>query len=103
MHRSYLAALPVVVNLDGIERHRAKWNALGRFWYRLGEITSVWFASRLVADAQVIADYYRDKYGNDTTVIRYGHGGEGNRGLVKAKLDGDIYSIRGELKSEIFE
>lgn len=63
---------PVVVNVDGIERLRGKWNALGRLWYRLGEITSVGFASRLVTDADMIHDYYQQNYRASSTVIRYG-------------------------------
>ena len=63
----------VVVNVDGIERMRAKWNFLGRWWYRLGEVCSVLFANRLVADADVIRQYYLQHYNCDSVVIRYGH------------------------------
>ncbi len=64
--------IPLVINVDGIERHRAKWNQLGRLWYKLGEYCSVKFADTVVADAQVIADYYRATHASDTTVIAYG-------------------------------
>lgn len=61
-----------VLNVDGIERMRAKWGIAGRAWYRLGE----WFATRMpdvvVADAEVIADYYRRRHGIESTVIPYG-------------------------------
>lgn len=67
-----LRGIPVVVNVDGVERQRAKWNLLGRLWYRLGEVCSVLFASRIVADAQVIADYYRAEYSAGAAVIAYG-------------------------------
>jgi glycosyltransferase involved in cell wall biosynthesis len=67
-----LRGMPVAVNLDGIERHRKKWNALGRLWYRLGELCSVLFASKMIADADVIRDYYRSRYFRDSDVIRYG-------------------------------
>lgn len=68
-----LARIPTVVNVDGIERKRAKWNILGKLWYRLGEFSSVLFASELVSDAEVIRSYYREKYRRDSTVIRYGY------------------------------
>ncbi len=68
-----LAAIPVVVNVDGIERRRAKWNLLGRLWYRLGEVSSVLFASEVVSDAQVICSYYKETYRRASTVIAYGH------------------------------
>ncbi len=67
-----LGAMPLVTNVDGIERMRGKWNWLGRCWYRLGEISAVLFSSRVVADAQVIHDYYRDTYRCDSAVIAYG-------------------------------
>lgn len=63
---------PSIVNLDGIERKRKKWNLLGRLWYRLGERCSVWFADKLVADAEIIREYYLKRYHALTTVIRYG-------------------------------
>lgn len=67
-----LFGIPVMVNVDGIERKRAKWNWLGRSWYRLGEISSVLFANSIVADADVISDYYRTTYRAKSEVIRYG-------------------------------
>ena len=67
-----LRSLPLAINVDGIERKRSKWNALGRAWYWLGEFCSVLFATRVVADARVIADYYKETYKIDSTVIAYG-------------------------------
>ncbi len=67
-----LKRAPLLINVDGIERNRAKWNSLGKLWYRLGERCSVWLATRVVSDAEVIADYYRDEYGCESEVIPYG-------------------------------
>lgn len=64
--------VPLLINVDGIERNRAKWNAFGKLWYRLGEWCSIRFATRVVSDAKVIAEYYYDAYGIDSTVIPYG-------------------------------
>jgi glycosyltransferase involved in cell wall biosynthesis len=66
------ARIPSIVNVDGIERRRAKWNWLGRAWYRLGERTSVWFADRIVSDADIIESYYLERYGVASSVIAYG-------------------------------
>ncbi|MFA6956505.1 MAG: glycosyltransferase [Thermoanaerobaculia bacterium] len=68
------ARIPTAINVDGIERMRAKWNALGRFVYMTGEALSVMFADRVVADAQVIADYYREKHQTSAEIIAYGSG-----------------------------
>ena len=64
--------IPTAINVDGIERKRKKWNALGRLVYMAGETMSVDFASRVVADAEVIADYYRKQLGVEAEVIPYG-------------------------------
>jgi glycosyltransferase involved in cell wall biosynthesis len=62
----------VVLNVDGIERQRAKWGLAGRMWYTLGERFALVYPNVIVADADVIRDYYRDRYGKATTVIAYG-------------------------------
>ena len=66
------ARVPSAINVDGIERRRRKWNALGRAVYNVGESMSVIFASRVVADAEVIAAYYREHYSIEPLVIPYG-------------------------------
>ncbi|MBI2821287.1 MAG: glycosyltransferase [Acidobacteria bacterium] len=63
---------PVAMNVDGIERQRRKWNRAGRFAYLVSERLATWFANVLVADAGVIHDYYRRRYGADSVVIPYG-------------------------------
>jgi glycosyltransferase involved in cell wall biosynthesis len=64
--------LPVAINVDGVERLRRKWNALGRAVYASGEAFSASFASRVVADAEVIAAYYRRQFSIEPDVIPYG-------------------------------
>jgi glycosyltransferase involved in cell wall biosynthesis len=58
--------------VDGIERNRAKWGLAGKLWYRLGELASVLFASEVVADAEVIGQYYQRRFRRVPTVITYG-------------------------------
>ena len=67
-----LRGAKVALNVDGIERQRAKWGLAGRLWYTLGERLSLVFPNVIVADAQVIADYYRERYGRETALIAYG-------------------------------
>ena len=62
----------VVLNVDGIERQRAKWGLAGRAWYAVGERLALVYPNEIVSDADVIRDYYRDRYGRTTTVITYG-------------------------------
>lgn len=66
------ARIPVAVNVDGIERKRKKWNALGRLVYLTGESLTAGLADSVVADAEVIADYYQSRLGTMSDVIAYG-------------------------------
>jgi glycosyltransferase involved in cell wall biosynthesis len=75
---SIFAGLPrlrgskVVLNVDGIERQRAKWGWAGRAWYAVGERLALVFPNVIVADAIVIADYYRERFGHPSELIVYG-------------------------------
>ena len=76
-----LFGTPVVVNVDGIERLRRKWNCLGRAYYRLSEYLSTLFPNVIVTDARVIEHYYREKYGAESIYIPYG--------ALTGKVEGD--------------
>jgi glycosyltransferase involved in cell wall biosynthesis len=67
-----LAGQKVVLNVDGIERRRRKWNSLGRAFYRLGEFLATLLPETVVADARTIQDYYLDEYGLRARYIPYG-------------------------------
>jgi len=62
----------VVLNVDGLEWQRAKWNRLGRAYYR----TCAWLAAHapieLVTDARVIQRFYASAYGRSTSYFPYG-------------------------------
>ncbi len=64
----------VVLNVDGLERKRRKWNALARFHYRVSERLACLFPHAVVTDAVAIQDYFRRHYGKATTMIPYGGG-----------------------------
>ncbi len=67
-----LGGAKVVLNVDGLEWQRDKWNRLGRWYYQ----ACAWLAPKLpivmVSDAHVIADWYLEKYGKRTVYIPYG-------------------------------
>jgi glycosyltransferase involved in cell wall biosynthesis len=62
----------VALNVDGIERKRRKWNAIGRGWYLLSERLATWFPNAIVTDALVIQHYYQERYRAGSTFIPYG-------------------------------
>lgn len=63
---------PTLVNVDGLERKRRKWNRIGKAYYRLSEWLSTFLPTAIVTDAQVIQDYYATKYGARSAMIAYG-------------------------------
>jgi hypothetical protein len=62
----------VVLNVDGLEWRRRKWNALGRAYYHVCEHLALWTPTECVSDALTVQEYYRNKYGADLKCIAYG-------------------------------
>jgi len=67
-----LAGAKVVLNVDGLEWQRGKWNRLGRLYYQACAWLSPKLPIVLVSDAHVIARWYRERYGRQTIYIPYG-------------------------------
>ncbi len=67
-----LRGIPAAVHVDGLEWRRAKWQGLGRAYYRVAESLAVRWGDALIADAQGIADYYAEEFGADTELLAYG-------------------------------
>lgn len=91
-----LAGTPVVLNVDGIEKRRAKWGRFGRAVYALSERLAATLPSALVTDAEVIARHYRARYAADSTVIAYGvapRAGAGTRTLRRFGLEPRRYLL----------
>ena len=61
-----------MLNVDGLERHRRKWSAVGQLAYRVSEWLSTIIPDAVVTDAKVIEDYYRTRYGIPSVFIPYG-------------------------------
>jgi glycosyltransferase involved in cell wall biosynthesis len=62
----------IAINTDGLEWKRGKWGPVARNYYKLSEWLSTKLAHRIVADSTGIQDYYRERYGVDSTYIAYG-------------------------------
>lgn len=71
---------PVILNVDGLDRKRKKWNWLGRLYLLACEILSVVTPSKLVTDAETIKSYFWKKYRKRSEMIAYG--AEVPRGLL---------------------
>jgi len=61
-----------LVNVDGLERKRKKWNWIGQKYYLISEWLSTFLPTAIVTDAQVIQDYYATRYKKESEMIAYG-------------------------------
>lgn len=67
-----MLAIPVALNVDGIERKRRKWNAVAKAWYFISERIATVLPNAIISDARVIQDYYLSRYKKQSTFIPYG-------------------------------
>ncbi len=62
----------VVVNVDGLEWRRAKWNGWAKKMLILSERFAVWFADEIITDNAAIQDYVGQHYARSSALIEYG-------------------------------
>lgn len=62
----------VIVNVDGLEWEREKWNIWGKLYYRLAARITTLLANALVADSRAIQNYYSKIWKKETVYIPYG-------------------------------
>lgn len=67
-----LGRMRVVVNVDGLEWKRKKWNLLGQWFYRISEYLATFLPNEIVTDARDIQAYYQKKFQKVSTYIPYG-------------------------------
>ncbi len=62
----------VLLNVDGLERNRRKWNRLGKAVYAVSERLSCVLPDVVVTDAKEIRRYYLERYGRESAYVPYG-------------------------------
>ena len=67
-----LFGIPVVLNVDGLERKRKKWNLAAKAWYLISERLATFCPTVVVTDADKIAEYYLERYHKQSEFIPYG-------------------------------
>src|SRR3954453_22226482 len=67
-----VGGIPAALNVDGIEKRRAKWGAFGRAVYAFSERLAPVGPGALVTDAEVIRRHYLERYGAESVPIAYG-------------------------------
>lgn len=62
----------LIINIDGLEHRRDKWNKWIRRFLKYSEKQAVKYGDIIVTDNQGITDYVKDEYGKDSVLIAYG-------------------------------
>ena len=63
---------PTVLNVDGLDRKRKKWNLIGRSSLYFCELLSAFTPTRVVTDSRIMQEYYWRHYRRRSTMIAYG-------------------------------
>jgi glycosyltransferase involved in cell wall biosynthesis len=63
---------PTVLNVDGLDRKRKKWNLIGRSSLYVCECFSAFTPTCVVTDSRIMQDYYWRHYRRRSTMIAYG-------------------------------
>lgn len=68
-----LRGVPNIINMDGIEWRRAKWNTLAKTWFWMNDWLGCWLGNQLVADHPEIANHLATRTAaRKITTIPYG-------------------------------
>ena len=62
----------LVINIDGLEHRRDKWNKWARRFLKYSERQAVKYGDVIVTDNKGITDYVKKEYGRDSELIAYG-------------------------------
>ncbi len=61
-----------IINVDGLEWRRTKWNVLARTAHKASEYLATALPDVIVTDSHAVQDYYRKKFNKTTEYISYG-------------------------------
>lgn len=62
----------ILINIDGLEHRRKKWNRFARRYLRFSERVAVHFADTVITDNKGIQDYVTETYHKSSELIAYG-------------------------------
>ena len=68
----FISGKKVVVNIDGLEWKRDKWNRLVKWFLKFSERIAVKFSDEVITDNKTIQNYVIEEYGTQSNLIAYG-------------------------------
>ena len=66
------AGIPTMINVDGVDSDRGKWNRFAKSYLRLAERLAPRMANRAITDSHAVAHIYEERYGRAIGVVPYG-------------------------------
>src|SRR5204863_8016768 len=66
------AGIPTVINVDGLDSDRGKWNRTAKAYLRLAERLAPRMAHRAITDSHTVAQIYVPRHGRSIGVVPYG-------------------------------
>ena len=91
MVRLFFPTVQIVINIDGVEWKRDKWNGFAKWFLKFSEALAVKYSSVVIADNAAIADYVKNYYHTGCETIAYG----GDHAVVET----DVMELRPDLAS----
>ena len=64
---------PVILNVDGLEWKRSKWNSLGKWFYLLSARLATFFPNEIITDAKIIKKYIWKNFIKIQLIFLMGH------------------------------
>src|SRR5215210_1431671 len=64
--------IPTLINVDGLDSDRRKWNRLAKTYLRMAERLSPTLATRAITDSHAVARIFEQRYGKRIGVVPYG-------------------------------
>jgi glycosyltransferase involved in cell wall biosynthesis len=74
------AAIPAVINVDGLDSDRRKWPGFAKAYLRFAERTASRWADEAITDSHAVADIFERRYGERIGVVPYGVEDPGHEG-----------------------
>lgn len=69
---SRVLGIPSLINVDGLDSHRQKWNGVAKKYIQFAEWFSPIAATRTISDSRFVQKYYQNHFHRDSDFIPYG-------------------------------
>lgn len=66
------SGIPTVINVDGLDSDRRKWNRIAKAYLRWAERSAPRLSTRAITDSNAVADIFERRYGERIDIVPYG-------------------------------